>query len=294
MGVRAGVWRLDGITKVELGRTWDARPLPSSGDRVSHALVVTGTYPYERAMADGRRWSGRSATDLAWRWTRAPTPTSAAGWRVSASAGVATEPAGARAYGTAAASWTSVRRAPTSRVAHYRRLYAGVAADAPPERALHLAAESPTATFASHLWRGEGAPLAHADVPYRPLGGAGLRGYDALARTPFVLALNLEEALRVGRFGPAARPLDLDLTLFGDVAGRGVPEDGERTSARLAADAGVGLALRGAFFDRDVRLRLDLPLWVADPELAVGARVGSGTAHRRFRPRLAFSFSDLW
>ena len=135
--------------------------------------------------------------------------------------------------------------------------------------------------------------LSAADVPYRPLGGAGLRGYDPLVPARAAAVANLEESYRLARFGPSGRPLDLDLTLFGDVGGRAI-SDGP-TELHLVADAGLGLALRGALLDRDVRLRVDLPFYVRDPELAIGTRGRAGAASDRpGRLRLAFSFADLW
>ena len=295
MGVRFGVWRLDGVTKVELGRTWDASPLPSSGDRAAHALTLTGTYPYERGVIDGRRWSGHSATDATWSYARSRPGAPGTGWRLSLTGGAA---AGAgdravRGYATGEASWSVSRRSPARRLSHQARLFAGFAADAPPERGLYLSAASPTAPFASHFWRPEGGVLSAADVPYRPLGGAGLRGYDPLVPARAAAVANLEESYRLARFGPSGRPLDLDLTLFGDVGGRAI-SDGP-TELHLVADAGLGLALRGALLDRDVRLRVDLPFYVRDPELAIGTRGRAGAASDRpGRLRLAFSFADLW
>ena len=60
MGVTAGVWHLDGITLARLGRRWDRSRYVAFGPRVSHELHFTGSYPSDRAIMDGRRWSGRA------------------------------------------------------------------------------------------------------------------------------------------------------------------------------------------------------------------------------------------
>ncbi|HEU4630604.1 MAG TPA: M1 family metallopeptidase [Gemmatimonadaceae bacterium] len=300
MGFRAGVWRLDGVVKAELSQRWDRSTLPSYGDRQTHTLALTGTYPYERAILDGRRWSGRSATDLTWSYVRAPMGASGSTWRIALTGGAAagsdstgspdTEP-----YGRAEASWAYANRERDRYVAHYVRLYAGLASQTPAERGLYLSAATPTATFENHFWRPDGGLFSADDVPFRPLGGGGLRGYDPLVRARALVALNLEEAVRVARFGPAARPLDLDLTLFGDAGLRHADEPDGGRSTRVVGDAGLGLALRGTVFDRTVRVRLDLPFYVHDPALAVGTRDRTDAAgDHEVRLRWAFSFADLW
>ena len=134
-------------------------------------------------------------------------------------------------------------------------------------------------------------------MPYVPLGGGGLRGYDALVDAGGVAAVNLEEALRVATFGPASRRLQLQATLFAD-AGYRWARDGAPPVARddrWLADAGVGLALRGRLYDRAVAWRVDLPLYVRQPALGVLERGRSGTADRDpLALRVAFSFNDLW
>ena len=60
----------------------------------------------------------------------------------------------------------------------------------------------------------------------------------------------------------------------------------------VLADAGVGLAVRGWLFAQDVRLRIDAPLVVRRPRLAVGALPGEDP--NPFRLRLALSLADLW
>jgi len=59
----------------------------------------------------------------------------------------------------------------------------------------------------------------------------------------------------------------------------------------MLLDAGVGASFRGRLYDRDVRFRLDLPLFVKQPGLAGGpsfARKGS------LAFRYVFSLNDVW
>jgi hypothetical protein len=231
---------------------------------------------------------------------RAPLGPTASTWRIAHTGGAAagsdsTGDPGTDPYGRVEASWTYANRERDRRLAHYARLYGGIAAETPVERGIFLSAATPTATFENHFWRPDGGILSADDVPYRPLGGGGLRGYDPLVPARVLATLNLEEAVRLARFGAEARPLELDLSLFGDAGVRHADEADGRRSTRFVGDAGLGLALRGAFFDRTVRLRLDVPLYVHDPVLAVDTRGRADAARdERVRLRWAFSFVDLW
>jgi hypothetical protein len=59
----------------------------------------------------------------------------------------------------------------------------------------------------------------------------------------------------------------------------------------LLLDAGVGASFRGRLYDRDVHFRLDLPLFIKQPQFASGpsfARKGS------LGFRYVFSLTDMW
>ena len=198
---------------------------------------------------------------------------------------------GGRHYERAEVEGTVARRNATGLLVSRARLYAAVAHQAPRERAVYLSALSPTETFTNHLLRPPGGVLAREGVHYTPLGGAGLRGYSPLVPAERVVSMNLEQEVLLRAFGPASRPLRLAATAFGDAAlvDRRSIEGSTDRGSRALGDAGVGLALRGAVFDRDVRARVDVPVYVSRPELAVG-RVAGG----RVDLRLTFSFSDLW
>lgn len=292
MGAHAGLWLLDGVAMSSFGQRWDRSRFLAAGDRVTQELTFTGTYPYDRALMDGRRWDGRAATDLTWRYARTA-PTGSA-LEASVTGGVQSGYGGGLdPYGRVEAAWRLSRSSAGGVLSHRVRLFGGVAVDAPAERGLYLSARNPTATFTNHWWRPDGGILSGNDVPYRPLGGGGLRGYDALASTRALGAVNVEEGVRLHRFGPAERPLALYANVFGDVGVRDVA--GITARERWLADAGVGLAIRGRLFDRDVKARVDLPVYVRHPELAVGERGLSAFEHPDpFKLRWSFSFDDLW
>ncbi|HEX5581644.1 MAG TPA: hypothetical protein VFX39_08715, partial [Gemmatimonadaceae bacterium] len=282
-----------------LGKEWDRSRFIAGGDRVSHSLALTGSYPFDRGFLDARRWSGRSATDLTWSYARRAPAAHGTLFRASLTAGMVTgtgmEDDGADGYARGELAWSVARTSRAGRLSHRMRLFAGGALDAPRERGLYLSARTPTETFTNHLYRPADGILSGDDVPFVPLGGAGMRGYDPLADARAALALNLEEGVRLRRFGPASRPLDLLATLFADAALQVEEEPvagGERRTRGLY-DAGVGLALRGRVFDREVSWRVDLPLLVSDPLLSVGERSRTEPTER-LALRWTFSTGDLW
>jgi hypothetical protein len=167
------------------------------------------------------------------------------------------------------------------------RLFAGAQSDDTPlQRSLGIASRDATDAFGNHLLRGRGAPLARDDAHFSDLGGAGLRGYSPLLRARSLAAMNVEAGVVAWRPAPRRRLPEVHLVAFGDGARAG------DSAAEWLADAGVGIALRGPLFDRDVRLRLDLPLFVRHPELAVGTP--SERDGGRARLRFVWSVRDLW
>jgi hypothetical protein len=174
------------------------------------------------------------------------------------------------------------------------RGYAGASGREPRERLVYASALGPMQGFVNHLFRPRGGVLSGPDARYVSVGNGGLRAYDFTLAGRSLASVNAEHAVRLHRFGPALRPLDLYVGGFAD-AGllQDVPPDSAgRTRGAGLADAGVGVALRGALFDRDVRFRLDLPLYVEKPDLLVSARRNDSA--QRVGARLTFSLTDLW
>ncbi|HLV25664.1 MAG TPA: hypothetical protein VKZ41_05100 [Gemmatimonadales bacterium] len=291
-GMSFGLWRVDGIHRVDVRRDWYLRTPVRGTWQAKMSLAATGTYPYDKNFFDPDRWSNRSVTDLTVGLELRPAEEQ--GIRVSASisGGYASGDSREDApFARAEASATLVRRSPTGHMVHTVRVYAGGEIDAPRERATYLSSLSPTQSFANHLLRPEGAPLALPEVRYVSFGGAALRGYDPRVRVPNLVAVNLEEALRVYAFGEERR-LELFASVFADVGVQVMPDTlADGSDDALLADAGLGIALRGPLLDRDVRVRVDFPVWVSRPALSYTWTSGR---QREAAPRVTFSFTDLW
>ena len=128
------------------------------------------------------------------------------------------------------------------------------------------------------------AALFNDDVQLLVPGGAGFRGYDSRVPARRLVALNLEQARRLRGFRAGGR-LGLFATAFGNVA---TPLERDADFDALA-EAGLGLALRGPLFDRTVRLRVDVPVWLNEPDLAFRQPGGRATTLR-----FSFATGDLW
>ncbi|GAC1651396.1 MAG: M1 family metallopeptidase [Gemmatimonadaceae bacterium] len=158
----------------------------------------------------------------------------------------------------------------------------------PDQRRPGLSADDAIATFGNDWYRPTGALLKRRNVNFQPLGGAGLRGYQPLTIGGRFAAVNGELGVRATTFGPGERSLGLWLTAFGDAGSTFAAGD------EAAADAGLGVAIRGRLYDRAVRLRVDVPLYVRQPPLGVGEYSGGSAESRQLKLRYAFSFSELW
>jgi hypothetical protein len=162
------------------------------------------------------------------------------------------------------------------RVLSVRAFIGGATSETPLQRRVFVSARDPYQTLFNHFIRPSGGILTRDIVPTVALGGAGLRGYDpALAVGSHVFALNVEESSRLVSLTSGPRPLAIWTGLFADAA---------RTEGRTLTDAGVGAMLRGWVFDRDVRIRIDLPLYLSDPLLEGGRYSVYG---RRWTPERA-------
>ena len=295
VGFSFGSWTVDGIQRLDLRQSRDlSRFLVAPGVRASASLGFTGTYPHALDWVDPARWSGRSTSDLTLGYAARTPGTSPTALRVGVTGGVVSGhlPSGASAatkgFVRATGELSRLRRSTDWRWVTFGRAFAAWVERAPLERQVYASSRSPTETFSNHFLRPWGSPLAAPDAHYVALGGAGLRGFDPRLAVGSVLALNAEQSLLLRVIGPTARPLRLFASAFAD-AGQPLGRRGGGRADALA-DAGVGLALRGQLYDREVRARLDFPLYVSRPALAVGGEAGDS----RGRPRVAFSFDDLW
>src|SRR5205823_1351349 len=135
-------------------------------------------------------------------------------------------------------------------------------------------------TFEENFYRPRGAPLKQGGH-FIPLGGAGMRGYSPLIATTHAAAINGELSQRLidgsGAWGRGALWVDA----FADVG---------CALQRTLTDAGVGVGVKGRLYDRDLMVRLDLPIFVSAPGFAAGKTGGNGSAAVRW----IFALNDLW
>jgi hypothetical protein len=238
------------------------------------------------------RWQSTTVTEInfaeATRLWRGPGPR----WAYSAALGYATKgPAssvGAYAGGTYARGTLAMQvgrsNADSSVVGSIRLFGAASTGRAPLQRRVYASSQDPYETFSSNLVRPAGGLLAQPDAHFVPLGGAGLRAYDPRMPLREVAAVNVETGQRLATLAHTPKALTLWASVFGDAGvGRLLTNQ-----TRFLADAGVGLSLRGWFYDREVRLRLDAPLITTNFYLA--DRDPSPIGKLRWQ----FSLTDIW
>ena len=291
VGVSAGVWLLDGITKAEIAKAWDLSPfLFSNGPQMRLRIGLDATHPYDTRWLDLARWQPMNVfdanADFSWSARR---PGTLRG-RVRGFAGLARDAGGGttRAFeriegelshvGTlgAAHAWT-----------HRLRVFGGASHDAPLQRSIGLSSLDVTDTYTNDFVRGRDALFARSDVHFLVPGGAGLRGYSPIVRVDRVAAVNGELARTVVKAHSKSFVPEVQAVVFGDGAWARTPFAGDR---HILADAGVGLLVRDRLWDRNVSVRFDVPLYVRDPELAPGGAPGDD----RVKLRWTFSFAELW
>ena len=291
VGLSLASWTVDGIQRFDVRKSWDVSQfLYAAGPRATTFLSYTGTYPFDRSWLPRLRWSGRSVSDLTAGYESRTPGISPVTARVAATGGLVSGrsffgfPESTSGFGKATVEVSKLHRDPAWRSVTFGRLFLGYEHSAPIERQIFASSRNPTESFANPFLRPTGAPLADPDWHYVALGGAALRGYDPRLAVGSIVALNVEHSLLLRAVGPPARPMRVFATLFGDVA------QPLRRNYHLLGDAGVGLAGRGYIFDRDVRLRLDFPLYLSEPLLGVDAERDDSAG----RFRVTFSFADLW
>jgi hypothetical protein len=272
MGVGGMIAFLDGIVRGTATKRWDLSPFVyANGPRISVAAEVSGTYPVE-ALLLPEQWSNAHVTEVTGRGryeapARADSGTftvtvEAAGGYASARDLTTTSTAYGRVYASAE-SFTHLT--PGTRTLTLR-INGGAAPQAPLHRAIFAASRDPFETFTNNYFRPRGALLKQPDFTVTPLGGARLRGFSPVIAFDGVVSANIELGQRLARWTGAFGNLSAWGGVFADAgAGMGVRLPATDLEQPILVDFGVGLQVRGRFYDRDVNVRLDAPLVVNKP-----------------------------
>ena len=297
MGYGGDVNYVDGLFKADLYKKWDLSPfIFTPGPKISANAYVTFAVPSDTMLLP-EQWVESSVSELGGSASYR-TPIDANGEYSIAKLSLATGLAASalasrtehtRGYLRAEGSLGAVRSIVGSASQIRVRLYGGVAKNAPKQRQIFAASQDPFTTFRNDLFRPRGAVFKQDGVNYLPLGGAGIRGIRYDVALDAVAAINAEYVQRLvgarGDWGNGTR----SLSLFGDagaVAGNYVT-----IANGTLSDAGAGLVARGRWYDRDVYVRLDAPIYVDHAGLAGGKGLGgSGSIARRWM----VTVGDLW
>ena len=291
VGVSAGVWLLDGITKAEVAKTWDLSPfLYSNGPRIRLRIGLDATHPYDTRWLDLSRWQPANVydanADFSW-GARRPSTVRA---RVRGFAGLTRDVGGGttRAFERIEGELSQVGTfGKTHAWTHRLRVFGGANHDAPLQRSIGLSSLDVTDTYGDDLVRGRDALFGRSDVHFLVPGGAGLRGYSPLVRVDRAAAANGELARTVVKGRAKSFVPEVQAVAFADGAWARLPF---ASAGHIFADAGVGLLARGQLWDKSITLRFDVPFYVRDAELAAGGAPGDD----RVKLRWTFSFADLW
>jgi hypothetical protein len=300
MGLHGAYAELDGVQYAELGKRFERRRYffaPSS--RSNFDVALRFTRPFASGYVDPVRWQGVDVLDARVAWTSSPPPRADV-FRltrsVEATAGIQgkspSKPGlSGNVFATVTFDLSLLKRGTDDKATSFLRLW-GVTSldDVPRERLPALGARGATDLFFNHFVRPRGGLLSEEHVPFVVPGGAGMRGYLPYLPLDDAVSANAEQAWKLRGFGARKR-----LGLFGTVFADATWLDPMHRTIDEApfdwlADAGVGLALRGPLFDRDVRLRLDVPVYLNEPSLAIGRQ----SRDKQAMFRLSFAASELW
>lgn len=303
MGLRTAEWTFDGAAGGEASYSWDAsRFLYARTVNTSRSIGITYTAPRGFGYLPARWEPSRVAelkfteTSRVWRsrWLRQI--------GISASLGKAWSDTARRTGAYGRGEWWMVGGksfgADTAGLFSLRGYAATSTGNTPVQRRIFVAAADPYQTLFNHFVRPRGGLLASEHVATVPLGGAGLRAYDPrLAVGSGIFAINAEQGIRALSITRGTRPLALWASVFGDI---GAEQGGVLYHvSHPLADAGLGVMLRGWIYDRDVRVRLDMPLYVRHGDLAA-ARGGlppgttQGSANDISTSRVQLTLGSFW
>jgi hypothetical protein len=287
---------LDGILKLDAAKTWDLSPFAyADGPTINARLYATSAITTSTLLLP-EQWSNANVVEIGGSGEyRMPVDVDSAYAfaRGAVGAGLASrsstpDTAVRRGYAHVTAALGVVRPL-VGRFSQIRlRVFGGYAENAPRQRAIYASSQDPLETFANDLFRGRGAILKQDGVNYLPLGGAGLRGLDFNIPLERVVAGNAEVLQRlIARRGSWGN-VSVSLSVFGDVGVASSKSEGLTTD--VLSDAGAGLAIRGRFFDRNLSVRLDAPIFVNRAGFSWRGLGGNGSV----APRWVLSVGDLW
>ena len=295
MGAGLDAGFLDGIARIDLRRQWDLSPVALvAGPRIALTARLTGAYPTDLFVLP-EQWADEQVTELGGALSvRMPTEDDGSyqSFNATIGTGLARARGGsmAKGYVRGELSGMQVEYLKGGAFAFIGRVYGAGESRAPLQRAIFASTGDPFTTFWSNWYRPRGSIFKQDAVNVIPLGGAMLRGYSFGVALSRVGAANVELAQRVRTYGSAANGRRaLWVSAFGDIAA--ASSDFVQFGGSMLLDAGVGASFRGRLYDRDVHVRLDLPLFVKQPGLAGGpsfARKGS------LGFRYVFSLADAW
>jgi hypothetical protein len=280
MGVEASAAYLDGIARGALTKRWDASPFVfANGPKIHLAATVSGTYPAESLLLP-EQWSDAHVTELAGRArVAAPANPDSSTLVLTLDAGLGfaaarSAAANTRGYGRALASLESFSYLTPGSRALTIRVNGGTAPRAPIQRMIFASSADPFETFTNDYWRPRGAAFKQENLTLTPLGGARLRGFDPAIALRNAASANVDLDQRLASSSGGFGSLGWWGGVFGD-AGFG---NGPPLTSNVFVDLGVSLRVRGRLYDRDVDLRVSVPLAVNDPLVA-----GSSLGASRFR-----------
>jgi hypothetical protein len=285
-GMRVETFAGEGRGLFHLRGERDVSAMPVSGPRRYVRAWLTGTVLYDTAYVDPGRWGARTRGGAEVGVGLRQTVRSGWGWDVGTSTGLDTRD---RAFVRATAS--ADLEVGSSRTSSFGlRVFAGgIAAhgaggwddaSAPRERRLFLAGGGPYRAISNPWVRSAGSLLEKEGRTY---GGGELVGYDPSLAFTRLMTATMEARTATESVSFLGRRLSWRGLVFAGAGAGSDPRDpaGFATPTRptdqdlgawshLYASAGAGLEV--GFASSPLRLRVDLPLFVADPELAARGR----------------------
>jgi len=272
MGVHAGAAYMDGIARADLSKRWDRSPFAfANGPGIDVSAGVTATLPTE-ALLLPEQWSDARVTELmghaGYRAPLAPDgQTTVMSLDVGVGYAVAHDvTASSGGYARALASMENVSYLSPGNTTLTIRLNAGAAPNAPLQRSIFASSRDPWQTFDNDYFRPRGAVFKQPDITAIPLGGARLRGFSPLLGLDKAISANLDASQRLVTWSGAFGRLVLWGGPFADAGAASASKASPAgLTAHFLADAGVSIAIRGTFYDRDVNFRLSAPLAVNHP-----------------------------